>query len=272
MIAMEVVHALKRRTRGQKGELALKIDISKAYDKVDWGFLRGMLVRLGFSDKWVRWMMMCVSTVNYLVLMNFDKVGPIHPRRGLRQGDPLSPYLFILATEGLTALIKQSLGRGDLHGIKTCRGAPLVSHLLFAGDCFLFCRANIAEATHLMSLIDTYSAASGQEINLSKSQVFFSRNLSKAAQEDLSGIMGVKHVIGTGTYLGFLSMVGRSKKATFGYIKDKIWKKINSWRGRALSKAGKDVMIKSVLQSIPSYIMSVYMIPDSVINDIEKNA
>ncbi|WJX92273.1 hypothetical protein P8452_73938 [Trifolium repens] len=270
MIAMEVIHSLKRRTRGSKGELALKIDISKAYDKVDWGFLKGMLVRFGFSEMWVQWMMMCVSTVNYSVLMNLDKVGPIYPGRGLRQGDPLSPYLFILATEGLTALIKQSIGRGDLHGIKICRGAPMVSHLLFADDCFLFCRANITEASHLMSLLDTYGAASGQEINLSKSEVFFSRNLSQAAQEDLSGIMGVKQVMGTSTYLGLPSMVGRSKKATFGFIKDRIWKKINSWRGRALSKAGKDVMIKSVLQAIPSYIMSVYLIPDSIISDIER--
>jgi hypothetical protein len=121
-----------------------------------------------------------------------------------------------------------------------------------------------------MSLLDTYGAASGQEINLSKSEVFFSRNLSKAAQEDLSGIMGVKHVMGTGTYLGLPSMIGRSKKATFGFIKDRVWKKINSWRGRALSKAGKDVMIKSVLQAIPSYIMSVYLLPESIISDIEK--
>jgi hypothetical protein len=79
LIAMEVIHALKRRTRGSKGELALKIDISKAYDKVNWGFLKGVLLRMGFSAKWVQWMLLCVSTVNYSVLMNFDKVGPIHP-------------------------------------------------------------------------------------------------------------------------------------------------------------------------------------------------
>jgi hypothetical protein len=121
-----------------------------------------------------------------------------------------------------------------------------------------------------MSLLDIYGAASGQEINLSKSEVFFSRNMSSAAQADLSSIMGVRHVMGTGNYLGLPSMVGRSKKATFSYVKDRIWRKINSWRGRSLSKAGKDVMIKSVLQSIPSYIMSVYLIPESIINDIEK--
>jgi hypothetical protein len=88
-VAIEVIHAMKRRTRGTKGDLTLKIDISKAYDRVDWGFLRGMLERLGFGEKWVKWMMMCVSSVNYSVLMNYDKVGPIYPGRGLRQGDPL---------------------------------------------------------------------------------------------------------------------------------------------------------------------------------------
>ncbi|MCI35572.1 RNA-directed DNA polymerase (Reverse transcriptase), partial [Trifolium medium] len=91
-----------------------------------------------------------------------------------------------------------------------------------------------------------------------------------AAQEDLSRIMGVRHVLGTGTYLGLPSMVGRSKKDTFASIKDRIWKRINSWRGRALSKAGKEVMIKSVLQSIPSYVMSVYLIPETTIKEIER--
>jgi hypothetical protein len=84
LIAIEVIHALKRKTRGRRGELALKIDISKAYDKVDWGFMRGMLEKLGFSNKWIHWMMLCVSSVNYSVLVNFDKIGPIVPGRGLR--------------------------------------------------------------------------------------------------------------------------------------------------------------------------------------------
>ncbi|KAK2449324.1 hypothetical protein QL285_008530 [Trifolium repens] len=270
LIAIEVIHALKRKTRGRKGELALKIDISKAYDKVDWGFLRGMLERLGFSNKWIHWIMLCVSSVNYSVLVNFEKVGPIFPGRGLRQGDPLSPYLFILVTEGLTALIKKSVASGNLHGVKICRGAPTVSHLLFADDCFLFCRSTLEETNHLMHILKVYEAASGQEINLTKSEVFFSRNLSMAAQEDLSRIMGVRHVLGTGNYLGLPSMIGRKKKNIFAYIKDRVWKRINSWRGRALSKAGKEVMIKSVLQAIPSYVMSVYLLPETTVKEIER--
>jgi hypothetical protein len=121
-----------------------------------------------------------------------------------------------------------------------------------------------------MQILKIYEEATGQEINLTKSEVFFSRNLSIAAQEDLSKIMGVRHVLGTGNYLGLPSMIGRKKKNVFAFIKDRIWKRINSWRGRSLSRAGKEVMIKSVLQAIPSYVMSVYLIPDSTIKDIER--
>jgi hypothetical protein len=121
-----------------------------------------------------------------------------------------------------------------------------------------------------MSILKTYEEASGQEINMTKSEVFFSRNISMAAQEDLSRIIGVRHVLGTGNYLGLPSMIGRKKKETFAYVKDRIWKRINSWRGRALSKAGKEVMIKSVLQAIPSYVMSVYLLPDSTIKEMER--
>ncbi|KAK2410765.1 hypothetical protein QL285_046110 [Trifolium repens] len=270
LIAIEIIHCLKRRTRGAKGELALKIDFSKAYDKVEWSYLKGVLGKMGFSETWIKWMMLCVSSLNYSALMNFEKVGPIHPGRGLRQGDPLSPYLFILVTEGLTSLIHKAVANGDIHGVKICRGAPIVSHLLFADDCFLFCRSTISETSKLMEILKIYEMASGQEINLSKSEVFFSRNLSIAAQEDLSNIMGVKHVLGTGTYLGLPSMVGRSKKETFAYIKDRIWKRINGWRSRPLSRAGKEVMIKSVLQAIPAYIMNIYLLPDTLINEIER--
>jgi len=270
LIATEIIHTMKRTTMGWKGELALKIDISKAYDRVDWGFLHGVLVTLGFNETWVRWMMMCVSSVTYSVLMNFDRVGPIVPSRGLRQGDPLSPYLFLLVAEGLSTLIHKAVGQGDLHGVRVCHGAPIVSHLLFADDCFLFCRASVVEAKKLLNILHIYGSASTQDINLSKSEGFFNRNMSLAAQEDLSRILEVRHVLGTGKYLGFPSMIGRTKKAVFAFIKDRIWKKINAWRGSALSKAGKEVMVKSVLQSIPAYVMSIYILPNSLIDEIEK--
>jgi hypothetical protein len=121
-----------------------------------------------------------------------------------------------------------------------------------------------------MSILKTYEEASEQDINLTKSEVFFSKNLNISAHEDLSRIMGVRHVLGTGNYLGLPSMIGRKVKDVFAYIKDIIWKRINSWRGRALSRTGKEIMIKTVLQAIPSNDMSVYLLPYSTIKDIER--
>jgi hypothetical protein len=140
--------------------------------------------------------------------------------------------LFILVAEGLTSLIHQVVGRGDIQGVRVCRGALEVSHLLFVDDCFLFCRANVSEVNQLLRILHTCEQASRQEINLSKSEVFISHNMSHAAKEDLSGILGVRKP------LFLISKTGR------------IWKQMNSWQGRALSKVDEKVMIKSVLQAI----------------------
>lgn len=168
---------MRCKTKGKLGDVALKIYISKAYDRVDWRYLELMMLRLGFSMIWVRWMMMCITSVHYTILVNQDHVGPIDPSRGLRQGGPLSPYLFLICAEGLSTLIQNEQGKGTIHGVKICRGAPIITHLLFADDCFLFIRANESDAGTMKNILETYATASGQLINMNKSEVFFSRNV-----------------------------------------------------------------------------------------------
>ncbi|GAU35047.1 hypothetical protein TSUD_30130 [Trifolium subterraneum] len=124
---------------------------TEAYDKVDWGFLRGVMTKMGFTDVWIRWVMMYVSSVNYSVLMNYDRVGPISQVVG--RGDIHGVRICHGAPE--------VVGRGDIHGVRICHGAPEVSHLLFADDCFLFCRANVAEVNDLMRILHIYEQASG---------------------------------------------------------------------------------------------------------------
>jgi hypothetical protein len=209
MVAIEVVHYMRTKTTGKTGCVALKLDISKAYDRMSWEYLRAVLVRMGFSDKWVNWMAICVETVDYSVLVNGEKVGPVIPGRGLRQGDPLSPYLFILCAEGLSSLIRRAKITGDLTGTAICRGAPRVTHLLFADDCFLFFKACDRQAQTMKSILSLYEAASGQAISLPKSEIYYSRNVSIALKQSITAIMGVQVVLGTGKYLGLPSMVGR---------------------------------------------------------------
>jgi hypothetical protein len=270
MVAIEVVHYMKSKLRGKSGDVALKFDISKACDKIDWDYFRGIMAKMGFCSQWIKWIMMCVETTDYSILVNANVAGPITPSRGLRQGDPLPPYLFIICAEGLSALIRQAEARGDIHSVKICQNAPIVSHLLFADDCFLFFRANIAEAEVMKNILATYEAASGQSINFQKSEFFCSRNVPNVVQNSVADCLGVHAVLGTGKYLGLPSMIRRRKKDIFNFIKDRVWKKINSWSSKSLSKAGREVLIKSVLQSIPTYFMSIFTIPSSLCDEIEK--
>lgn len=126
-------------------------------------------------------------------------------------------------------MIKRAEGRGDLHGIKICRGTPIVNHLLFAYESFLFFEANEQECNVMKLILTTFEAASGQAINFNKSEIFYSRNVSEETRVGLSNLLGVRVCLGTGNYLGLPSIIGRKKKVTFNYLKD--WKKINSWSG-----------------------------------------
>lgn len=124
----------------------------------------------------------------------------------------------------------------------------MISHLLFADDSFLFFRANDNETTTVKRILQTYEEASGQEINYSKSEVYFSRNVGDTIQHSLVAALGVCVALGTGKYLGLPSMVGRGKKAIFSFIKDCLWKKINAWNAKNLSMAGREVMINQWLK------------------------
>jgi len=208
MIAIEVVHHMKISMRRRDKNVALKLDISKAYDQIDWTYLKEVMIKMGFDRRWVRWIMMCVETVDYSVIVNNESVGPIFPGRGLRQGDPLSPYLFILCAEGLSALIRKAEKRGDLHGISICTNTPIIFQLLFANECFLFFEAEEREANMMNHILEVYEAASGQAISLPKSEVYYSRSVPIPTQESITTILVVRAVMGTGNYLGLPSMIG----------------------------------------------------------------
>lgn len=270
-MASKIIHFFKCKRRGMLGGVALQIDISKAYDRVDWGYLRQMMIKLGFSERSVNWIILCVTSVNYSIMVNSEPLSPVMPARGLRQGNPLSHYLFILCVEGLSNLIKQAERRGDIHGAQICKPAPIISRLLFTDDCFLFFRASQRECDTMKLILNKYEAASGQAVNMAKSEIFFFSGIVLVdVRKALSQSLGVGSILGGGKYLGLSSIVGRNRKVVFNYIEDKVWRRINSWGSKSLSKARREVLVKSVLQAIPSYYMSVCLFPPSLGDDIEK--
>ena len=140
LVAFGSLHSMQRHT-GKDDYMAIKLDMSKAYDRVEWVYLEAVMRRMGFDEKWIRLMMICITTVSYSILVNGEPTSVIVPTRGIRQGDPLSPFLFLLCTEGLNGLITQAANWGDIKGYALSRNSQRLTHLLFADDSILFCRA-----------------------------------------------------------------------------------------------------------------------------------
>lgn len=183
MIAFEIMHYLKQKKFGKEGFMALKLDMSKAYDRIEWQFLQEIMVKMGFNNWWTHLIMQCVSSVVYTISHGAHEIGPIKPGRGLRQGDPLSPYLFIICVEGLSSIIKHYERKNWIAGVKICRRAPVLSHMLFADDSYVFCKAEENQAGKVMELLALYEQASGQKFNKAKSSVFFSANVIEYNRE-----------------------------------------------------------------------------------------
>jgi hypothetical protein len=132
----------------------------KAYDRVAWEFLRKMMIRLGFDEQWVELIMACVTSVSYSVRYNSQLTDGFIPIRGIRQGDPMSPYLFLLCAKGLSSCLLHAEEVGGIEGIKSCRNAPSVSHLVFADDSLKLLKADRNNAISLQQVLESYFANS----------------------------------------------------------------------------------------------------------------
>ena len=146
--------------------------MSKAYDRVEQSFLEVLMQKMGFADRWIDLIMRCVKTITYSVILNGEPKGLIHPSKGIKQGDPLSPFLLLLCTEGLHSFIRNAAREGKLRGFSLCRRGPKRTHLFFADDSLLFCKANSDVCNVILDLLCSYKSGSGKKINRSKTTLF----------------------------------------------------------------------------------------------------
>ena len=157
-----------------------------------------------------------------------------------------------------------------LRAFALCRNGPRLTHLLFADDSLLFCRATNQECSNILEILEVYGRCSGQQINRNKTTIFFSKLTSEEKREHIKQVLGVLEIKQYEKYLGLPSFVERQKKASFEFIKEKVWRKLQGWEEKLLSQAGREVLIKAVVQAIPTYTMSCFKLPIGLCTELES--
>lgn len=255
MLSFEYLHSLRKKTNGKMGLMALKMDISKAYDRVEWPFLISIMVKMGFTQRWIDRIMNYIYSSELSILVNGQSTPSFKTNRGLRQGCPLAPYLFLLCSEWLAGLLKQQVTSNRFKGVQCTRTSPIISHLFFADDSLILGSADIQNCNIIRDTLSMYAEASGQMINLQKSSITFNPNMTSTQKAQVFQILGMPPNESRELYLGLPTFVGRSKNKVFDGVKQRIFKKLQTWRSNLFSMAGREVLIKAVAQATSSYTM-----------------
>ncbi|KAL4347498.1 hypothetical protein GQ457_17G013380 [Hibiscus cannabinus] len=271
LIAHELIHYLSSSKNGPNKWAALKLDMEKAFDRVKWTFLRSVMLRMSFHPNWVSLIMECVSTVTFSARVNGKLTGEFTPQRGLHQGDPLSPFLFLICMQGLSAALSTEQEAGRIKGIHASQQGPRINHLFYADDSIVFVWNFVHKVSRLKEVLNIFTTSSGQRINFDKSTIFFSPNTSTAHRRKISSVLGISEVFDPDIYLGVPLKIGKNKTDTFGFVNEMVDKRIDGWTKRLLSFGGREIFLKSVAQALPQYIMSCYLLPRTVTNRITSS-
>ncbi|GKD09416.1 RNA-directed DNA polymerase, eukaryota, reverse transcriptase zinc-binding domain protein, partial [Tanacetum coccineum] len=267
IISLELLKGYERKDGPSR--VAMKIDIQKAYDIVNWQFLEAILKGFGFHSKMVNWIIKCVTTNSFSICVNGKSCGYFQGGRGLRQGDPMSPYMFILVMEILTLLVEKRVdGSSDFKYHYGCKDMRL-THFCFADDLIMFSHRDKDSVMVLKKAIEEFGSISGLLPNYNKSTIIFGSMDEEEKQRILSSVpfklekLPVKYL---GMPLTSKRLGVKNCQVLIYKIKDRVF----NWKNKCLSYAGRLQLIASVLESIHVYWTSVFLLPQAVINEINK--
>ena len=220
IIVQEVIRTFKSRW-GRDGHVVIKLDLEKAYDRLDWGFLKETLEFFQMPPSFITLIMNMLSSTKYHILWNRTPLPKVAPSRGLRQGNPLLPYLFILCLERFLIQLEEAVQDKIIHPVKF-RERVQLSHLFFANDIFLFTKAKTRDCRNLRNILQTFCDFSGQVISVSKLKLWFSPSTPQHVKDQVARIFGIPTIDRIGTYLGTPIFTSRHTAQSYQYLVDKI--------------------------------------------------
>lgn len=214
--------------------------------------------------------MSCISISSLLVLINEERLNYFLSSRGIRQGDPLSLYIFILCMEYLASLILYVVNAHSWPGIRISRDGPTFSHLFFADDLILFAKATKRNYHTIKNTINNFCSLSRQKINFSKSRIFFSPHTSPNSINATERELGMRACNDFENYLGVPILTSKRNTKAFNFLIDKLRSKLANWKASALSLVGRLTLITAVTTAIPTHVMHNTMLPSKVFKEINK--
>ncbi|KAL4298891.1 hypothetical protein AHAS_Ahas17G0046200 [Arachis hypogaea] len=269
IIAHEIIHSM-RKSAAKHGHMAIKIDLEKAYDRLSWNFIERCLQDYSIPPELISVIMNCIRSTSFQVLWNGEKTNVFSPTCGIRQGDPLSPYIFVICIDRLSHLIEDMVNEGQWIPFRVGRNGPLISHLMFADDIMLFAEASQGQIRNIKKCLEIFCEASGQVINAQKTQIFFSKKVNNECREMIVKEAGYKETKEIGRYLGSYIVEGRDSKRNYGHILDKVKNKLKGWKQKSLSIAGRVVLAQSSIGPIANFAMQHSKLPKGICSKVEK--
>ncbi|KAL6200061.1 hypothetical protein ACLB2K_029843 [Fragaria x ananassa] len=263
-----VIPMIKRRS-GRNSVMAVKLDLEKAYDLLDWSYIQACLANYGFHPDWITLVMHCINSVSFSVLINGSAKGWFQPTRGIEQCDPLSPYIFILAMEPLVRNLNllASNSKNQVGLLSSPLGFRILN-LMFADDCLIFAKASKKAALNINRVLDAFAAASGQKINYHKSSLFFSDKINSSTKTAIVNVLNIQQKR-IGKYLGIHNVVFWKDPINAKELLQRMSNRLSGWKQNTLSRAGKITLIKANIAGMPNH-KSCFNCPKKLTDEIDK--
>ena len=270
LINQELIYSIDKK-KGKVGYMAIKVDLEKAYDRLEWSFIHKVLQGFHFPDQLIKVIMSCISSTSISILFNRGTLESFNPMRGIHQGDPLSPYIFILCIEYLGSLIDKECMEGNWNPIKASRDNIGISHLFFADDLMLFATATEENSETIKEVLELFCTESGQKISTCKSRVYFSQNVDDDFKGRICGNLNIQATNNLGKYLGFPLKNKNAERNQYNFIVKRVINRLARWKSKFLSFAGRTVLVKLVMSAMPNHVMQGVALPSHLYEKLDKH-